>query len=160
MLHVLHVFITCVNVCLQRKLRFDLLGDVSLQSGQYHLLPQSQMEAGWGAGAQQTKAAQSPNIIIGLREAIKPSLPRLPLLQPAYRPIAFWFVRVIFLSGLYDNMIDDLVLRLLLNSSRFSSPGEPSDTFICHRLLRVCAATLGQKRGVFTRVTTGFNFRL
>lgn len=87
-------------VCLQSKLRFNLWGEVSMQSGQYQLLPQSQMEADWGAGVRQTKAAQSPNIIIGLREAIKPSLGRLPLLQPAYKPIAFWFVRVIFLSSL------------------------------------------------------------
>lgn len=70
------------------------------QSGQYHLLPQSQMEPGWGVGARQTKAAQSPNIIIGLREAIKPSLWRLPLLRPMYKPIAFYFARVIFLSSL------------------------------------------------------------
>lgn len=87
-------------VCLQCKLSLDPLGEISEQSGQYHLLPQSQMEPGWGVGARQTKAAQSPNIIIGLREAIKPSLWRLPLLRPMYKPIAFYFARVIFLSSL------------------------------------------------------------
>ena len=94
------IFSVYVPVCLQCKLRFNLLREVSVQSGQYQLPPQSQMEVGWGAWARQTKAAQSPNIITGLREAIKPSLGRLPLLQPEYKPIAFWFVRVIFLSGL------------------------------------------------------------
>lgn len=83
-----------------------------MQSGQYQPLPPlSQMEADWGAGARQTKAAQSPNIIIRLREAIKPSLGRLPQLQPAHKPIAFWFARDLFCPVLYDNMIDDLVLR-------------------------------------------------
>lgn len=95
-----HAYFHYVCMCLQCKLRFNLLGEVSVQPGQYQLLPQSQMEADWGAGARQTKAAQSPNIIIGLREAIKPSLGRLPLLQPAYKPISVWFVHVIFLSVL------------------------------------------------------------
>lgn len=44
-----HESLLCVHVCLQCKLKFNLLGEVSIQSGQYHLLPQSQMEAGWGA---------------------------------------------------------------------------------------------------------------
>jgi len=93
----MHIFIVCV--C---SLGFNLFGVVSMQPVQYQLLPQSQMEVDWGAGAgaRQTKAAQSPNIIIGLREAIKPSLRRFPLLLPAYKAIAFWSVRVIFLSGL------------------------------------------------------------
>lgn len=135
-------FHSVFNVCVQSKLRFNLLGEISMQSGQYQLLPQSQMEAGWGAGEWQTKAAQSPNIIIGLREAIKPSLGRLPLLEPAHKPIAFCSVHVIFLSSLvrqHDRWFS------LVHSSWFSSPGETTDTFICHRLLRVCATTLGQK---------------
>ena len=86
--------------CLQCKLRFNLFGEISVQSGQYQLLPQSQMEASWGAWAWQTKAAWSPNIIKGLREAIKPSLLRLPLQQPVYKPIAFCLAHVIFLSSL------------------------------------------------------------
>lgn len=133
--------------CLQCKRRFNLLGEVSTQSGQYQLLPQSQMEADCGAGARQTKAAQSPNIIIELREAIKPSLGRLPLLQPAYKAIAFCFVRVIFLSGLvrqHDRWFSlEAACELIL-------------VFITWRTLRyiymsllIASATLGQKRGVF-----------
>lgn len=76
-------------VCLQLQLRFNLFGEISVQSGQYQLLPQSQMEAGWGAQARQTKAARSLNIIIGLSEAIKPSLWRFLQLKPAYKPFAF-----------------------------------------------------------------------
>lgn len=140
-----HVYIY-MRVRAQSKLRFNLLGEISMQSGQYQLFPQSQMEAGWGARARQTKAAQSPNIITGLREAIKPSLGRLPLLQPVYKPIAFCFVHVIFLSGLvrqHDRWFS------LVHSSWFSSPGELTDTFICHCLLQVCATTLGQKKRSF-----------
>lgn len=138
-----HFHYVYMCVCVQSKLRFNLLGEISMQSGQYQLLPQSQMEAGWGAGARLTKAAQSPNIIIGLREAIKPSLGRLPRLQPVYKPTAFCFVHLIFLSGLvrqHDRWFS------LVHSSWFSSPGEPTDTFICHCLLQVCATTLGQRK--------------
>lgn len=120
------------------KRRLNLLGEISMHTGQYQLLPQSQMEAGWGDGVRQAKAAQSPNIIMGLREAIKPSLGRLPLLQPEHKPIAFCFVLVIFLSALvrqHDRWFS------LVRSSWFSPPGEPSDTFICRCLLPVCATT-------------------
>lgn len=84
-------------VCLRCKLRFNLLGDLSMQCGQYQLLPQSQMEADWGGAARQTSAAQSPNIIIRLREAITPSLGRL---QPEHKPTAFRSVHVNLSSSL------------------------------------------------------------
>ena len=155
------IFSLCTRVCLQCKLRFNLLGEVSMQSGQYQLLPQSQMEAGWGARARQTKAAQSPNIIIGLREAIKPSLGRLPLLQLAYKPIAFWFVRVIFLSSLvrqHDRWFDlEAACELILVFITCRTLG---CIYMSLLIARACY-NLGTKREeFFTRVTTGFNFRL
>lgn len=55
-------------------------------------------------------------------------------------------------------MMDDLVWRLHVNSSWFSSPGKLTDTFICHWLLQVCATPLGQKS--FAIVTTGFIFQI